>query len=945
MTHSVDSADPRTFHLHDSGMPDSVKIDTVTALQLEQARTRSLRFAVDSDQPGRGLQWTIDAVHPRAVAQVQSAHVAVCSNTDTLQTLPSGWHTDPTFGPGRNFAYFPEIGVVLFRERQGSNYRWVPFGYRATPDKVRVALELTIGSGPPIRPTVEGRLIVSKFGVVYVARRLQSGNLGWEQLVSPWPLWFEPTRMPRVSGLSADIVEPASVPAIAHLAATARLSQLMAASGEPALMSGTQALRTAVAALDTYVQNMIERMLMPASDMSPVITSGSGGYEPRLVPDPRPFALGSRMTTLVTALKAIVVATDNHPMLASDAHSQRLLAQLAECLRVLMVQGPDAVWVLKAIEERHRELEKHYALRTADYARTASSADHLTKATETAVHRVSEQIADLAANLPKFEKSMTRALQVYVSGVRGMTAVAAGLDALTQREIDGVQAALTSALARATVPFVSGSLPPEERAWWFIRALTERTTVLFKYVLELPAATDEQRRGVEIAVAALVLTVLYCRQQGGEDAYQTEQGPVVQIERAVLRTAQQTRHRVFLGALLATMTDSMLDIYNDITQYSEANYADVSLRHAHILFVRESLAVCQSLNARARTDTSLWTDEEWETFVADLHTLWRVAGGLPSAAALLDVRTVNPVRADLLQRALVLSASVVEPERPPVAGSLQMLEATANAAGLTRLDQLSELVSELEAAGVPPARRDTSTNARIVFDPSVDPRGGTLDVMQVELTTSRYPRVLYVGPSPLLDVVTALVHAATPTFQWSEVTVPPSERVWLPKPPDATLATQMLVAVVSETERAAWRSAAKQTAMGARDVLLSALKAPLKAYPWLAKKLKTMLESEYGEAALSYSLGLVLELSRSDARSLRLAKELRIEGEATALTEVLEPLRKLITEHMEQVLKVADDAVTAAAPDLPALEAPTASEPLFGAPEQSAAPAHVRERT
>ncbi len=560
---------------------------------------------------------------------------------------------------------------------------------------------------------------------------------------------------------------------------------------------------------------------------------------------------------------------------------------------------------------------------------------------------MSEQIAAVAAELPKLMEPLTRALQAFASAVRGMTSLISGLELpiFEQRGLNELQASVTRALERATRSFDPGSLPPERRAQWFLQALITRTADLLSYVTTLPSATEEQQRRVAVATGALILALTHLRQQEGEAMYQAGRGPVAVIEREVFRSALKARHITFFGAMLAMMTDSVLDIYDDLTQYNEANYADISLRHAHLLFARESLALCQSLNARARTDASLWTGAEWETFVVDLHTLWRFAGACPSAATLADVRNVNHVRAELLQHTLVLSASVVETQRPPVEGSVQVLEATTNAAGLTRLEQLGQLVSELEAAGVPAARRDASTNARIVVDPSVDPRGGTPDVVQVELTSVLDTRVLYVGPSPMVEAVKALVYAETPAFQRSEVTLPPSERVWLPKPPEVTQATQMVATVVSETERAAWRSAAKQTAMGARDVLLSALKTPLKSYPWLAKKLKELLESEYGEAGLSYVLGLALELSRSDARSLRLAKELRIEGEATAFTAVLEPLRKLVTENLDQLLKVADDTVTTTVPELPALEAPKAPEPFFAAPEKVAEPVPVGERT
>ncbi len=316
MTGLADEVERPVFHLHESGMPDSVAVNIDTATRIEQARVRSLKLAVDAQQPGRGMQWTFDAASPRAVAQVQSSHVAVCSNADLLKTLPAGWHTDATSFQGRNFVYFPEAGVVLFRERQGTQYRWVPLAYRGVPDEVRSAQALTIGAGPALRPTIQGHLVVSKFGVVYAARELQGGRVVWEQLSSPWPLWFDASRMPSVPGLSAEIAAPSSVPALAHLEATTRLAKLMGGmvAGSPSLAPGTQELLTAVAELDNRVTDWIAHVLKTPSDV-------------------RPLALGSRMTRLVSMLQVTAAAARNHPELTSDAGSQQLLAQLAERVR------------------------------------------------------------------------------------------------------------------------------------------------------------------------------------------------------------------------------------------------------------------------------------------------------------------------------------------------------------------------------------------------------------------------------------------------------------------------------------------------------------------------------------------------------------------------------------------------------------------------------------
>lgn len=921
------------LRLRENGLPDSVAADSATVARLEQARVRSLQLAVDPAQPGRGMQWALAAVSSRAVAHVQSSHVHLCVNPEELKSLPTGWHTDATSMQGRNFVYCPEAGVLLFRERQGVQYRWVPFAHRATPGDAITAEAITVGSGPELRPTAEGRLIVSKFGVVYASRFHPNGTLIWEQLLSPGPLWFDSARMPRVPGFSSEVATPSSIEAIAHLESSARLTRLMEERSLQDLPSHIQQFRTAVAELGSRTADWIEH-----TDKSPRRdTHADTG---------RRLALGSRLARLVSMLQETLTKAQRHPELVADTAGQQQLAQLTDRIRACITQGPDAVWLLEEVEARRVDLGAYMEQREAGNA--AQKNPDLQASYEAALHRLNEQIAAMGTQLPKMMEPLTRALQAFASAVRGTAMLMASLDSpIYPAEIfEELKAQMIPALSKATEPFNPGSQAPAPRAVWFYRAMVGRTVALLSYVFDLPVATKEQRIRAGLAVRALVVMLSNLRDAEGEALYESGQGPVFEIEQQFMREALRRRNKPVLAELLAMMTDSLLEMYRDLSQYSEANYADISLRHGHLLFARETLAVCQSLNERARSDTSQWTGAEWEIFVHDLHLLWKIGGASPNATALADVRKIETLRADMLRRALALSASV-EPKmvRLPVEGSAQLLESCLDDGGRTRLERLAVCISTLEAEGVPAARCDASTNARIVIDPSVDPRGGTPDVVQVDLTSVQNTRVLYVGPSPMVETVRSLIFAASPLFEHSEVTLPPDARVWLPKPPEVTLATQAVAAVISETQRAAWRSAAKQTAQAARDVLLSVLKKPLKSHPWLAKKISELLESEYGEGALSYALGLALELKRTDARSLRLAAELRVEGEATAFTAVIEPLRVLITENLEAVLKVADDTVVQSMPDLPALEAPKPIETPFAAPEKTADAVPVGERT
>jgi len=131
---------------------------------------------------------------------------------------------------------------------------------------------------------------------------------------------------------------------------------------------------------------------------------------------------------------------------------------------------------------------------------------------------------------------------------------------------------------------------------------------------------------------------------------------------------------------------------------------------------------------------------------------------------------------------------------------------------------------------------------------------------------------------------------------------------------------RVVTPVAAESADAAWRGSAVIAARSARDFILTGLKKTVKNRAMVGM-ISRVLNTVYGEAAVGYALGVVLEVkaTATDRKRKRLARELRVGAEATAGVEVVEPLRKFLTDGIDTLLNVL--------PDLDALPDPVALTP------------------
>ncbi len=117
-----------------------------------------------------------------------------------------------------------------------------------------------------------------------------------------------------------------------------------------------------------------------------------------------------------------------------------------------------------------------------------------------------------------------------------------------------------------------------------------------------------------------------------------------------------------------------------------------------------------------------------------------------------------------------------------------------------------------------------------------------------------------------------------------------------------SIKSRAVSAIKSDAYEAAWRTAATQCVSRATDLALNAMKAKKmdKAQIRIAR---SFFESEYGRAAIAYSLGTGLaQLPTKSDRMDRLAKELRVMGVAAAFDSVLEAGMGMLTGLVKDVL-------------------------------------------
>jgi len=916
-----------SFKLDARGLLD----DGVTspAIDWEPLVRQSLRLNARHAPRGQPMRWGFEPSHTGSlVVHVQSQHVQVM--TDDPLKLGTGWHWLDASTPLQSFMYLEDQGVLLFREYSNGVFRWVPFAYRAT-DVAEISGCLQRYNSPEMYPTTKGYCIVSKFGQVFMSRSDPAGNgLVWERLYSPWPLYCSEDDNVTKFGL-IQLRAPNEVPTIAALELeTAKvMTFLMEAAAIKAASRATtptspmeQAILHSVVAVLAEAryqyQNESSRVRLVRGDSDPearklkaaldTMSDEIGVVHRRMVQDTAwhpHMALGK---TIATKLDSVTAALHSG---ARDSSVTDAAEAVSSLCREFMTKVPDSSFTdrITAFVQQAR------ALIDADSGR-AESAGAL---------KQSVRLFETAL------ESMDLALSAW-----GLPALEVPLE---------VTARISDALNVALVPFLRGS-----SAQTVARGCLERTvTLLTQPLVHQSVQTLEQRRSATALAMNVFLALVAIRSQEGEATYSSRSSAVRYVERRVLRDAVHTHNMLFVETWLSMFVTASLDeLERSAAREFHAQYTSESLRQAHLFYLRELVTACRSLLLRAQMDMRVWSDTDRHQFAVDFYNVWVVGAANPSDEMLsAEGNETDMVRASLVQRALLLARSYQH--TPEVAVSPDTPESAAVVDLLSRLAQVQQ---QLETAGVPAARM-LPDGSRVLQYFGVDPQDE--DVTQVNLRydrpgvdNTRYLR--FVAPSDVCACVTAMGELSAQDdsgFTKQETVFPPSADVWAPP---VSLAGRAMAAVVEETTDALWHSAAVQATRAARDVLLSSLKRPLKLYPGLASKIRKLLESTYGEAVLGYVLGVVLAATRDDARSQRLAAELRIEGEAGAMTAVINPLRLLVVAHLDQVLDVADRVVAREIPDvlgasnLPALEAPHTA--AFESADSSVhEPAVAKERT
>lgn len=910
------------FRLDSNGISDTRPLSEPEVKYLETARRAWL--CLHSLQSGGKLRWQFVSKHdsrrglPRHV-HVQSSDVRVVQDSAQASLLHAGWFTQPE-GPCEDFWYFPSVGVIFMRERDGARSRWVPFAYRANRTDVGLyARKLSVGSGPPLVPTVVGHIVVSPMGTVYVSTLDSAGTLAWEELVSPWPLWFDQERMCQVAELTTEVRPPVEVQALKHLQASLEISQVMSARARTSAYAVSQTL-------DRF-RRVVEMWL---------VTTAAWSDDPRSIMPRGELSRLNAVTTLLHAIARDVAATPQRfntlwhlrliPKLKDAMHAytkgaQQQASSTLELIRALLVQ-----WNSETPQTNSKPRV------TPEETRERDAAQALT----VAVYQAHERVQDLALQVPEHAKPLTAALQAFFTAFNAL-----GLY-MNASHLDLIQ----TTLARVAEP-VPGERSPREHANRLETLLLQRTVELMVGVMHAAHTNPnpDAKYGVSELVRTSVVTALEdLRSYETGRSYLSGDGVALYIEHHLFADAVLRSQTPFFDTMLRLVAESLLGQYRTVSNCQTWKYADPSAQHAHLLYVRESLALCLSLYERVVADTTGWTAVEWTHFASDLHTLWKYASYSPKQADFENAENLPGLGTALTQRALSMAAATVLPA-PYSRNALPLgLQIDTDDTELCRIADLKEVIAAWESLGIPEARQDPMTGERLLVHPGVDVYGDTPGVRQVRLTHRRgfigpvlldakqfaqrlQSHVVYVGPASLVEALGDPLYLSPYRFSPPDLELMPEPRVWLSKSV-GVLAEQAVRAVVTETQQAAWRSAAKQSAMAARDLLVSILKTPLKAHPRLSKTLTALLKTDHGEAVLSYVMGVVLESSRTDARSLRLARELRVVGEATAFSAVIDPLRQLVTAHFDRVLSVADQALISVDTGVLTLEAPKPTEPF-----------------
>lgn len=146
--------------------------------------------------------------------------------------------------------------------------------------------------------------------------------------------------------------------------------------------------------------------------------------------------------------------------------------------------------------------------------------------------------------------------------------------------------------------------------------------------------------------------------------------------------------------------------------------------------------------------------------------------------------------------------------------------------------------------------------------------------------------------------------------------------------------------VAEETQQALWLSAATQATRTARDLLIASAKKAMPKQRLVINQIAKVLQTPVGEAAFGYALGLALEIKAgpADAKRRRLARELRIVGEAGAMNVVLNPIREFLTSGIDTILNGIDGL---ALPDVAPAALPEASPSRMAPAARSAEPVYA----
>jgi hypothetical protein len=323
------------------------------------------------------------------------------------------------------------------------------------------------------------------------------------------------------------------------------------------------------------------------------------------------------------------------------------------------------------------------------------------------------------------------------------------------------------------------------------------------------------------------------------------------------------------------------------------------------------------LNYEEMSKAEVWVHQQRLT--SSIHRLWQLV--LECAAA----SPPSMLRADHVGIELLAKANTEDLQgvgtRPHKAGTRMVLEEAVCANLASSVELLQAAIEQTAARGTP-----RPLSATVVALANVPPY--SQDTSRAVLTLRCGASVVVEGEPSRFNTLCAWLRDTQFLDALARGSV--AERLLVDYAVYIAHKPSVPEQFVQETVAAAWNSAATQTAEGARELLLMALKPGLKSYPKLRDWLVGSLTTTAGKSALRYVAGTLLQMFRSDKRSLRLAKELRVGAESAAIVGVVEPVRAALVAGLEAAAKVMDYAVPT---EVPAIAAPAATQaPTAGAP-------------